>query len=268
MEPLPDWAALQSRLGAVARDGPDYSTNLYATREQVDRWCMAGGIRVSGGDGAVLMTRADRDFHRVYHVARDLEALGAALAALPAETYVTDLVGEAEKLEPVCAAYAVGGFGRHAFLRRMTRVQVPGSAEAGEAEVAGPDQAPAVAAFLARLLDRYTEQLPDLDDLRQAAQAGRLLVVRRGAGLVGMLMYELKGQLAHLQLWHVDAGTRGEGVGRRLMAAFLTRCAEARRIVLWVIGDNTRSIAIYRHYGFAEDRLIDRIMIRHKDQHR
>ena len=46
------------------------------------------------------------------------------------------------------------------------------------------------------------------------------------------------------------------------MSSFLERCAQARRIVLWVIGDNARSIAIYRHYGFETDGLIDRIMIR------
>lgn len=52
------------------------------------------------------------------------------------------------------------------------------------------------------------------------------------------------------------------------MAGFLSRCAQARRIVLWVIGDNERSIAIYRHYGFAAEGLLDRIMTLHKDQHR
>lgn len=265
MHPLPDWNALQDRIATVPRAAPGYTTNLYGTREQVDRWCGTGSLHVLSAEGAVLVLRDDRDFHRVYHVARDLPTLRAALALLPPGRYTTDLVGETEALEPVCDAYAAGGFSHHAFLRRMSRVQVPGETASGEAALAEPDDAPDVADFLARLLDRFSEQLPDIDELRSAAATGRLLVVRRDVSLAGMLMYEVKGQLAHLRFWHVAPDAHGEGVGGRLMTSFLSRCAGVRRLVLWVIGDNARSIAIYRHYGFAEDKLLDRIMICHKD---
>jgi RimJ/RimL family protein N-acetyltransferase len=51
------------------------------------------------------------------------------------------------------------------------------------------------------------------------------------------------------------------------MSSFLARCAQAQRLVLWVIGDNQRSIAIYRHYGFELDGLLDRIMILRRERH-
>ena len=132
---------------------------------------------------------------------------------------------------------------------------------------AEPEDANEVAAFLDRLLDPLAEQLPKRDELGAAARAGRLLLVRQEEVTAGMLMYDIQGQLAHLRFWHVNPDARGTGIGRRLMATFLSRCAETRRIVLWVIGNNDRSIGIYRHYGFKTDGLLDRIMIVNKDQH-
>ncbi|HEX8414176.1 MAG TPA: GNAT family N-acetyltransferase [Sphingomicrobium sp.] len=265
MEMLPDWDRLRRLTASVPRTGPTYSTNLYASREQVEGWCAVGGLRTLVSDGAVLFVRADRGFQRVYHVARDMPTLAAALAQLPTGQYVADLVGRAGELDKLDAAYASGGFALHAFLRRMAWTQVPGPAPSGDVVTAVPQDAEAVAAFLERLLDRFSEKLPELDELRDAAREGRLLLVRRNAALAGMLLYDVHGQLAHLRFWHVDPDAHGGGVGRGLMGSFLSRCAQARRIVLWVIGDNDRSIAIYRHYGFETDGLLDHIMIVNKD---
>ena len=38
----------------------------------------------------------------------------------------------------------------------------------------------------------------------------------------------------------------------------------AKRAILWVVRDNADAIAKYRHYGFREDTLVDRIMIRRR----
>lgn len=268
MEPLSDWNAFQSLTGLVSRGVPGFSTNLYAGREQVARWCASGRLRGLVADGAVLVLRGDRDFDHVYHVARDKAALAAALTLLPTGRYATDLVGRGEALDQACNIYAAGGFLPHAVLCRMARNGAPDRLPAGDdVEVAVPGEVDEIAAFLDRLLDRFTEQLPESAELRDAARDGRLLLVRSGSALAGMLMYDVHGQLAHLRFWHVDVDARGNGVGRRLMAGFLSRCANARRIVLWVIGENHRSIAIYRHYGFETDGLLDRIMISNKDQH-
>jgi ribosomal protein S18 acetylase RimI-like enzyme len=265
---LPTWDALQRLTAAVPRAASNYSTNLFAGRDLIQAWCARGRLRVSASDEAVLVLRADRDFHRVYHVARDLSALTEALLQLPPGRYTTDLVGRGNVLDQVCNSYAAGGFEHHTFLRRMSRSQAPASLQPDEEVVeAVPNEAEEVALFLNRLLDPLSEQLPDRDELGDAARDGRLLLARRGRALAGMLMYDVQGQSAHLRFWHVDPEAQGEGFGRRLMASFLSRCAEARRIVLWVIGDNERSIAIYRHYGFETDGLLDRIMIMNKDQH-
>lgn len=269
MERLRDWDAWR-RIGAVPRDTADYTTNLYAAREQIEDWCAAGRLHALSTERAVLLLRAGRGFHHVHHVASDLPALADALGALPAGTYTSDLVGQGEPLDDVCAAYAANGFVVHTVLQRMTRAGTPDAARADDATVAAPDEAAEVVALLERLLDPFAEPVPEVAALRREALEERLLIIRRDGAIVGMLLYEIKGRAAHLRLWHVDDNARGLGVGRRLMRNFLARCAQAQvqRLVLWVIGDNERSIAIYRHYGFAPDGLLDRIMIRHEEPHR
>jgi ribosomal protein S18 acetylase RimI-like enzyme len=274
VETIADWAALQRVVSSVPRGAADFSTNLFVTQDQFQRWSAHAPLRTLSADGAALVLRAERDFHRVYHLAESAARLTAALATLPAGTYVSDLIGKGDQLERMSDAYAAAGFAEETFLRRMSRDQAtaandPASiapADVDPAERATPADAPAVVALLERLLDPRVDQIPDAAELAEAAAEGRLLVVRNGEALEGMLLYDLKGRLAHLRFWHVDPMAHGAGIGRRLMAVFLADCAQAARIVLWVIGTNDRSIAIYRHYGFVEDALLDRIVILHKDQ--
>lgn len=269
MKTIADWAALQRVVSSVPRGAAEFTTNLFVTSDQFERWSAAAPLRTIEANGAALVLRAERDFHRVFHVADNPAALSSALVALPAGTYVSDLIGNGAPLDRMSETYAAAGFTEETFLRRMSRTQTEGAIVPVDAESAAratPSEASEVAALLERLLDPHVDQLPDAAELADAAAAGRLLIVGRGDALAGMLLYDLKGRLAHLRFWHVDPEAHGEGIGRRLMAAFLADCAQAARIVLWVIGTNGRSIAIYRHYGFVEEALFDRIVILHKDQ--
>lgn len=266
METLRDSETFQRCVGRMRRGSPDFTTNLYASRHQIERWCASGKLRAISAGSVVLLLRADRDLHHVYHVAEDRQALTAALRRLEPANYTTDLVGEGHQLDEICDAHADGGFAPHTFLIRMARTRRRSPAPRDGVDIATAADAPDVASLLDRLLDRFAEQVPEVDEVRREAEGGRLLVVRRGGAVAGMLMYETKGHTAHLRLWHVDPDARDDGVGGRLMARFLERCADAQRILLWVIGNNERSVAIYRHYGFEPDGLIDRIMSRQELQ--
>lgn len=266
MENIGDWDHYRRCVSTVPRLTPAYTTNLYMSRDQVERWSAEGRLRAIASDNALLLLLEDRDFNHVYHIAENQSALAAILGKLSHGVYTTDLVGKGDVLEQVCSTYAQAGWLRHQFLRRMILTQTPHVdrgpiSNAVLPELAQLEHVLPIAAFLERLLDRYAEQLPDVTELEQAAKAGRLLYVSRMGKIIGMLMYDVRGQMAHLRFWHVDEAARGEGVGRRLMAAFLRQCERMQRVVLWVIGDNERSIAIYRHYGFVEDGLLDQIMI-------
>lgn len=270
LEVVADWEVLQGRLARVRRSGSDFSTSLFASRDQFDEWANAGPLRLLAIEGAVLLLRKDREFTRVHHVSADPSALEAVLQRLPRGTYVGDLIGRGDALDRVTEAYSASGFAVRSFLSRMVRFQSPGHNADGApmfspVEVATPADAREVAGLIERLLDKYVERVPGEAELAAAAAHGRLFIARAAGKVVGMLSYDLTAETGHLRYWHVDPDARGSGVGGRLMAEFLARAAQVRRVLLWVIGTNERSIAIYRHYGFEEDGLLDRIMLLHKE---
>jgi len=123
-----------------------------------------------------------------------------------------------------------------------------------------------VQAFLARLLDRYTEQVPDVEEVAGLAARGGLLLVRRGADLGGILIFERAGLTATLRYWFVNDRFRDQGIGSRLIKTFFRTCQSSRRIVLWVVSDNHDSIAKYGHYRFLPEGLVDHVLLRHGDR--
>jgi ribosomal protein S18 acetylase RimI-like enzyme len=77
-------------------------------------------------------------------------------------------------------------------------------------------------------------------------------------------MFEPMGLTSHLRYWYVDEAFRNQGIGARLMRRFFRLSSGSQRLILWVAGDNSDALAKYRHYGFREDTLVDRIMIRRR----
>jgi len=120
----------------------------------------------------------------------------------------------------------------------------------------------AVSAFLEGLLDPYRDAIPDEAEIREAAERGNLLLVRRGESLGGILWFETTGISSHLRYWYVHDGFRGQGIGAHLMRQFLHLCRQCRRVIAWVAKENADAIAKYCHYGFRPDTIVDHILIR------
>lgn len=261
-------AALQDAMGRIARGGPGFAVSFFAPAAKIEAWIAEGSLGMLPCDGALLIHRKDGGLLRVSHVAADLPALDAALgtlaAAMPGQCMVADLVGRPEEVERVADVYRQHGFMRHTQLLRMQRGGARPAATAGVAgvDLAGRDDVPALRAFMERWLDPFSEQIQGIAELRQAVAAQGVFVVRDGAGLAGILLHDTIGQSTTLRYWHVAGDRHGQGIGSRLMHAFLARCATSRRVTLWVIADNTAAIAKYHHYGFSEDGMIDDIMVR------
>jgi ribosomal protein S18 acetylase RimI-like enzyme len=130
---------------------------------------------------------------------------------------------------------------------------------------AAPEDASQVTAFLERLLDRFSEQIPEVKEVADWASRGWVLTSRQDGWLAGVLIFDHSGRSARLLFWHVDGTCRHAGIGSGLIHEFFRRVQGATRVGLWVMAANRDSLEKYRHYGFQEDPAIDRILIRHPD---
>jgi RimJ/RimL family protein N-acetyltransferase len=176
-----------------------------------------------------------------------LESELAALDSVAGWTrLVADLVAREESVQALVDIYARRGFVRHATLLRMSRLSEPGGWEdyvAPEVTFAGPEDAPAILAFLERLLDPLAEQIPNLEEIQAAAARQEMIVLREQQDLAGVLYFESHRQTAILRYWWLDERFRERGMGSRLIKTFFQLCREARRIVLWVYANNATAVA-------------------------
>lgn len=269
IQPVRNRANLLEALERVRRLGAAPVTNWFAASERIDYWIGRDSLTYLPGANALLILRRDRGFHRVYHFAADLAALSAVLLSASGElsahgVLTADLIGQPLDLEPGAAIYRENGFADHNALIRMVRLAPPQEVTESnpEVEFAGPADVASIAAFLGRLLDPYTDQIPDDDEIREAASRRNIILVRHGESLGGALFFETTGLTSHLRYWYVDGAARNQGIGALLIRRFFHLSSGSRRLILWVVRDNVDAIARYRHYGFRPDTLVDRIMIR------
>lgn len=70
----------------------------------------------------------------------------------------------------------------------------------------------------------------------------------------GFMRIDYTDDSAELVKLFVDPLLQGEGCGSRLMEEFLRLAAAQgkKRAMLWVLEENTRAVAFYRRFGFAE----------------
>ncbi|MGO4593043.1 mycothiol synthase [Leifsonia sp. 2TAF2] len=100
---------------------------------------------------------------------------------------------------------------------------------------------------VADLRDRMAEPWFDAADL---------LVLRDGDGrMVGFDWLKVEGGAAEVYVLGVDPRLAGRGLGRSLLRAGFARLSDrgADRVDLYVEGDNTTALALYRSAGFMDD---------------
>jgi len=255
----------------IRKGAEDFQTNLFASREQLEDWSAHELLSWIDRGDCLLIFRTGQELEYVYHAGRNLTAISEALEYFNAKAtanLVADLVGIPTKIDPIAGVYEAAGFREHATLQRMVRIASPDAAEFTDHEppsgvaLATAADVSAIGAFFLQLLDRFVDQIPGFEELNDAVERGNILVARCGEAIGGVLFFIRTGLTATLRYWYVSPDLRDQGVGARLMKAFLNICRDARRFVLWVASDNLPSITKYQHYGFQMEQLTDRIMIR------
>jgi len=261
-------AAYQDQMAQARRAGA-LLTNFYPTPDKVQRWIEGGTLLSARAGGVQFFLRRDRDFLHVSYVTSHGADLAGALRELVGstrETLTVDLLGKAEQVAALAVQFAAVGFAPRCVMHRMTRT-TDGTAAAEEENdpevtLAKPDDAPALVAMLEGMLDHYAESLPDIDEMRRAAADRKILVIRAGTAIAGMLFYDVTGQSSLLRHWVVDSAHRDRRIGARLMHRYFADCKDVRRFTLWVISNNDNAINRYKHYGYQDDVLVDHVLMR------
>lgn len=273
MNQLPSVAAVYEQMDRARRAGP-LMTNFYPVPDKLQRSIDRGDLFSMTAGNVLFVLRRDRDFLHLSYLASTAADLALAvreLVASVAETVTVDVLGPRARIAEIIALFEQAGFRGQCLLERMTKVTrpedaAPPAAPDPEIVLAGEGDGAALAAMLEAELDRFSEQIPDADEMARAASERKILIIRSGIrtgqAIAGMLFYEVTGQSSLLRHWVVDPAYRDQRIGARLMRRYFAECKDVRRFLLWVISDNHNAIDRYRHYGYQQDGLIDQVLIR------
>lgn len=253
----------------VKKGSRGFVTNFFAGHKQIDPWVRRSELSLVQTGRCVWIRRRDRDFAHLYYFAADSQALEESLAGVDGVAggmqLAIDLVGRQGDVDVLAEAFRRHGFADQAVLVRMSLVVDASSSNevmAVDAVAAVPADAPAIVALLERWFDRYSKQIPLVEEVQEAISAGSILLVRRGEKIAGLLFFEAAGATATLRYWCVDEPFRDEGIGASLIRSMFHLCRSCKSIVLWVCAENENAIRRYKHYGFRETDTVDRILLR------
>ncbi|BDU74818.1 GNAT family N-acetyltransferase [Mesoterricola silvestris] len=265
--PVPSLEALMAAVDSVKAGADAYVTNLFLDPAKAREWIARGDLACLGTGGCALFLRKDRWFRHLHFCAADEAALAGSLGHLEGEGLLTlDLLGRADRVEEMSRWFQAAGFRTYSRLTRLARIQAKGAppppAPPAETEPAVAADVDALLRNLEASFDPLKEHLPSREDLDLAVAAGRVRVVRGGAGIAGFLYSDTLGASSTLRYWLVGPGHRDQGIGARLIRDYFHRSPAVTRFLLWVLDSNADAIAKYGHYGYAPDGLVDRVMIR------
>jgi ribosomal protein S18 acetylase RimI-like enzyme len=269
VNPLPSVAAVYEQMDRARRAGP-LMTNFYPVPDKLQRSIDRGDLFSMTAGNVLFVLRRDRDFLHLSYLASTAAELALAvreLVASVAETVTVDVLGPRARIAEIIALFEQAGFRGQCLLDRMTKVTrpedpAPSAAVDPEVVLAGESDGAALAGMLETELDRFSEQIPDAEEMARAASERKIMIIRSGAAIAGMLFSEVTGQSSLLRHWVVDPAYRDQRVGARLIRRYFADCKDVRRFLLWVISDNHNAIDRYRHYGYQQDGMIDQVLIR------
>lgn len=252
------WAAGKNR-------GESSLTNFFLTQHSIERAISKKRLTGIAQPGASLLLRRDRDFSHLYINYSNREVLKSLLERVTRETpLVVDVIQRDNSHHQMIAVLEEVGFTPHRLLFRLNRPVQVTKEDTSETNLrlASKSSAVEILRYLETHFDKYSEQLPELDEIENAISNNQIVVSVVDHQLAGFLYFESLGQSSILRYWFVSPNFRNQNVGSSLIRHYLSTSCPNASSQLWVVHDNYNAIDKYRHYGYKKDILEDQIMIR------
>ena len=265
MQKVPSFDDLQRQIAEIRALRLGMLTNFFPNPERHGLWIGKGDCFTERLGNTLFVIRKSPAFWNVFYCAATEEGLEQDLKAFvsrnPGVPMVLDIVGREVQCRPLTALFTAAGWKEAASFVRMTRMTEP-MAYTPDASVrpASGSDLPRISGLLRRFFDERTEQLPYNEELAIFADRKQILVCEVDGMLAGFLIFELSTATLCLRYWFTHPDLRGRKVGSRLLRRMLDQGKDTRRQLLWVMRTNTEAIGRYRHYGFAEEDMVDHVM--------
>jgi len=267
MQRLRKYLYILEAISKVKKQDLGYITNFYLDECKTNFLISNKRLFVENLGDSYFIIRRHIDFSYLYFIAPGFEKLEASLKLFllgNKNVFVIDLIGKGEGLLNTSAFFERMNFVCHETLIRMSQVREPDWISGKQTDTtvyAMIEDKNEIFDFLKDRLDRYSEQIPLIEEIELMIKSNQLLALKKNNEIAGLLYFEKSGKTSHLKEWHVNEKYRGIKVGARLLSTYFNLCSDCNRFILWVKENNTDAIKIYEHYGYKKELIKDRILL-------
>jgi hypothetical protein len=240
-------------------------TNFFLSQRAIERATIARNLWGLSIPGASIMLRRDRDFFHLYANFADTAKFRSLLTELPSDTVlVADVLQRKNSHGLMLRTLEQAGFVDYRELIRIHRSprNMPDQVHGADIHYAKVTDAGYVLEALELNFDKFSEQLPELDEIVDAISRKLILLAVSDGRRAGFLFFESSGHSSILRYWFIDPNFRDKHLGSSLMRHYLMDACPNEPSQLWVGQDNANAIMRYNHYGYSALDLNDQIMIR------
>lgn len=273
MNRLADYTLIQQSLQRLKELKKGFVTNFYLTPDRVKFLIEKELMFYQDTIESFFILLRDHDFYHLYYYVTSLDSLYEGLSPVMEEVshpIVVDIIGTKEQIVPVENLFIKKGFKNYTNLNRMSRLNnnikevcsLNANVRYGETK-----DIESVYEFLHIYFDPYSEQLPMIEDIGNWAGRGELLVYEDNDIVSGFVLFDIIGVTSYLRYWFVHPNYRNRKVGSALLNRYFYESRNTKRQLFWVIESNMNAIKRYKHYGFQEENLFDRILIINQQLH-
>lgn len=250
---------------SVRNHHKSFLTNFFPETFKHGIWIKKNELALIMLSETYFLIYSDGGFKRLFYISSGLSELAESLDILknkyPGEKYVTDLVGKGDMLNDVCSVFLKTGFTLYSSLTRMSSTKYPALKTIDPSvDFADISEVLLVDSLFKQYFDKYTEQLPLIEELKSWIEKKQMLVYRSGKEIGGFLIFDKTNSTAYLRYWFVHPNFRDLKIGSKLINRFFIENKDAIRILFWVIETNENAIKRYKHYGFHTEELRDLVL--------
>jgi hypothetical protein len=235
------------------------ATNYY--RQPFD----AATVLVATGEGAIVVLVPEGDFHRLYYVAANADALTDALQSIAISTDIAASEihrGTAPEPSPLMRA----GFQPYRTYQRMLNRTIAATPRDPRIEFAREQDAARLYDQIHEVFDKFADHLPSRARLGERIARDEVLVHRRNGEIAGFVVFVGEGTVANFNYLFNAAGRE---ITDALINTFYAVAHERglRRTHLWVDRERLGIVRLYERFGWNADGTIARYHVRTYERH-
>lgn len=145
------------------------------------------------------------------------------------------------------------GFVRYAQLRKMSMIRGENESifENHEVQPCVQNDIDYIRSTIVTSFDPMSERPPHREKISTAVENKSIFKVDLGGELKGFYWAEIRGVVSELRYIYVSPDSRGGGLGRALLEHHLVSSKAQKKNQLWVLGENSRAISMYKSFGYS-----------------